>query len=255
MCGAANSPDEEYGIGKTTAIACAREGANVVAVSRDPTRVEATAEAIRQDPVVAAAREKWKQEGKGVVPGGRALGVAADCTSIDDVQRILSSTIDEFGPVDSLINAGFYDAQPNGFVKMDPERWQKSINLNLNAHYNLIHIFLPSMSISSGGNGGTILFVSTIAASHGLGIGLQRHGYAAGKSAASTLTRRIGVEYARDGIRGNVIEVGYIASPLLKRAVDAVPELDLEEVTAKRGSHVPGGVQGHRSMWRMLVHG
>ena len=54
------------------------------------------------------------------------------------------------------------------------------------------------------------------------GIGPQRHAYAAGKAAGATLTKRIGVENAKKGIRGNVIGIGYVTGPLVNRAVAQV---------------------------------
>ena len=81
----------------------------------------------------------------------------------------------------------------------------------------------------------------------GLGIGNQRHAYAAGKSGAATLTKRIGVEYAKKGIRGNVIGIGYVTGPLVNRAVASAiaggANTTLEKVTATRDSYVPRGKQ------------
>ena len=42
------------------------------------------------------------------------------------------------------------------------------------------------------------------------------------RSGAATLTKRIGVEYAKKGIRGNVIGIGYVTGPLVNRAVSQV---------------------------------
>ena len=226
VCGAGNDDGEAFGIGKMTAIVCAREGANVVAVSNNAAHAEGTAAAIRAD---ASAT-------------GDAIGVTADCTSPADVAALVEKTVDTFGSVNSLINAGVYDAQPNGFGKLDAERWLRSMDLNLHAQFYLIDAFLPTMTSDENG-GGSLVFVSTIAGSVGLGAGQQRHGYAAGKAGASALTKRIGVEYAKAGVRGNVVEAGYIASPLVTRAVEQAGA-DLDAVTATRDSYVPRGVQG-----------
>eukprot|EP00937_MAST-01D_sp_MAST-1D-sp2_P001293 g1293.t1 len=225
VCGAGNDEGEAFGIGKMTAVVCAREGANVVAVSNNAAHADGTAEAIRTDD-----------------SGSRsALAVTADCTNPDDVAALLAATVDAFGSVDSLINAGVYDAQPNGFKKLTPERWHRSMELNLHAQYYLVETFLPQMCAQPGG--GSLVFVSTIAGTVGLGVGQQRHGYAAGKAGASALTKRIGVEYAKDGVRGNVVEAGYIASPLVTRAVEQAGA-DIGAVTATRDAYVPRGRQG-----------
>ena len=50
-------------------------------------------------------------------------------------------------------------------------------------------------------------------------------------------TKRIGVEYAKKGIRGNVIQIGYISGPLVNRAV-AQGGADIGAVTATRDAYV-----------------
>ena len=75
----------------------------------------------------------------------------------------------------------------------------------------------------------------------------QRHAYAAGKSGAAVLTKRVGVEHAKQGIRGNVIGIGYVTGPLVNRAVSQAiaggANTTLEKVTAVRDSYVPRGKQ------------
>lgn len=143
-----------------------------------------------------------------------------------------------------MINAGVHSALPMGFGKMTPEAWARGIDLNLNAHYQLVHKFLPVFEAQEKGH---FIHFTTIASSVGLGIGNQRHAYAAGKSGAATLTKRIGVEYAKKGIRGNVVGIGYVTGPLVNRAVAQAiaggANTSIEKVTAVRDSYVPRGSQ------------
>jgi NAD(P)-dependent dehydrogenase (short-subunit alcohol dehydrogenase family) len=176
-----------------------------------------------------------------VAEGNNGTAFTGDCTNVADIERLLKTTVETYGQVDCVINAGVYDAQPNGFAKLDEDTWERSMNLNLNAQYHIIRTFLPQMEEQAGG--GNFVFVSTIAASVGLGLGPQRHGYAAGKAAATVLTRRIGVEYAKAGVRGNVIEAGYVASPLVTRAVSQAGA-DHAKVAAGRDAYTPRGLQG-----------
>ena len=83
---------------------------------------------------------------------------------------------------------------------------------------NTLQKVLPIFEEQGGGN---ILHFTTIAGSVGLGIGKQRHPYAAGKAAAAVLTKRVGAEYAPKNIRANVVEIGYCSGPLVNRAVKA----------------------------------
>jgi NAD(P)-dependent dehydrogenase (short-subunit alcohol dehydrogenase family) len=131
-----------------------------------------------------------------------------------------------------------------GFAKMDEDAWAKGIALNLTAHFNLIHRFLPGFQAQGSGN---IIHFTTIASSVALGVGNQRHAYAAGKAGAATLTKRIGVEQAKAGIRANVIGIGYVSGPLVNRAVAQAiaggAKTTLEKVTATRDAYVPRGRQ------------
>lgn len=144
------------------------------------------------------------------------------------------------------------------------QAWKIGIDLNLNAHFNLIHRFLPLFKVRPTGTcsrgptditplfcqeqkSGNIIHFTTIASSVGLGIKNQRHAYAAGKSGAAVLTKRIGVENAADGIRANVIGIGYVTGPLVNRAVAQAQaggaSVTLEQVTAGRDAYVPRGYQ------------
>merc|ERR1719326_1350476 len=127
-----------------------------------------------------------------------------------------------------------------GFGKMTDEAWVKSMDLNLNSHYHIISKFLPIFQKQKTGN---FIHFNTIAATCALGIGNQRHGYAAGKGAAAIMTMRVGVENAKQGIRGNVIGIGYVTGPLVNRAVKNAGS-DIAKVTAQRDSYVPRGYQG-----------
>jgi len=113
------------------------------------------------------------------------------------------------------------------------------MDLNLNAHFYLIHAFLPTFQEQGSGN---IIHYTTFGSAVGLGMGPQRHGYFAGKGGAAILTRRIGIENSKKGIRANVVSVGYAEGPLVDRAVNQANG-DHEAVNAKRAANVPRGVQ------------
>jgi 3-oxoacyl-[acyl-carrier protein] reductase len=200
--GAGNPPEEGHGIGAMTSIVLARQGAKVVSVSNEALNAETVTNAITAE-------------------GNEAMAHVADCTKTADVDALVKAVMAKYGQVDVLINAGIHSALPMGFSKMTPEAWKVGIDLNLTAHFNLIHGFLPIFEERQKGN---IIHFTTIAGSVGLGIGNQRHAYAAGKSGAATLTKRIGVEYAKKGIRGNVIGIGYVTGPLVNRAVAQVKQ-------------------------------
>ncbi len=105
------------GLGKATAICLAREGAKVVMCSR------------REDAIEAAAQEAG-QAAIEAENGGEAVGIAADVTQPEDIQRLVDTTVERFGRIDILINnAG---GPPSGsFETFDEQAYLDAINLNL----------------------------------------------------------------------------------------------------------------------------
>lgn len=225
VAGAGNPPAEGHGIGAYTSLVMARQGAKVVSVSNVAENCETVTDAI-------------------LAEGNDGMAFTADCTQQEDCIKLFEAAKAKYGKVDVLINAGIHSALPMGFGKMDHKAWGIGIDLNLNAHFNLIHAFLPHFQENKSGN---IIHFTTIASSVGLGIKNQRHAYAAGKAAAATLTKRIGVENATNGIRANVIGIGYVTGPLVNRAVaQAVAggaDTTIEKVTAVRDAYVPRQTQ------------
>lgn len=213
-CGAGNPPEEGHGIGAFTSLVCARLGAKVVSVSNV---------ALNSDTITAAIQSE----------GNEGSAYCCDVTKSDQVKELVAFAKEKYGRVDCLINSGVHNAQPNGFGKVTEEYWKSAIDTNLHAHFQLIHNFMPTFEEQGTGS---ILHFTTIAGSVGLGVGKQRHPYAAGKVGAAVLTKRIGTEYAKKGIRANVIEIGYCNGPLVNRAV-AQGGADIDAVTATRDAY------------------
>merc|ERR1712187_842719 len=170
---------------------------------------------------------------------GSGISIVADCTKLEECEKLCKAVVDKYGKVDVLINAGIHTALPMGFAKMTPDKWQLNLDLNLNAHFNLIYSFLPHFQAQKAGN---IMHYTTFGSHVALGMGNQRHGYFAGKGAAAILTKRIGIENAKLGIRANVVSIGYTTGPLVNRAVAKVGA-SIEDVTATRDGNVPRGKQ------------
>lgn len=126
------------GLGKATAICLAREGAKVVMCSR------------REDAIEAAAREAG-QAAIEAENDGKAIGIAADVTTPDDIRRLVDTTVERFGRVDILINnAG---GPPSGsFETFDEQAYLDAINLNLLSALRLSRAVVPHMKAQGGGS-------------------------------------------------------------------------------------------------------
>ncbi len=132
VAGAGNPPAEGHGIGAMTSIVLARQGANVVSVSNEALNCQTVTDAI-------------------VAEGLEGIAHVADCTKGGDVEGLVAATVAKYGRCDAVINAGIHSALPMGFGKMTEEAWAKGIDLNLNAHFHLIHKFLPVFESQQGG--------------------------------------------------------------------------------------------------------
>ena len=115
------------GIGKTVALAFARNGADVVAVDLALPPVEATAEEVR-------------------ALGRRALAVKADVSKWEDVERMAKAAAQELGGIDILINnAGIADIKPKPFFQVTEEEWDKIMSVNLKGVFFCCKAVFPFM--------------------------------------------------------------------------------------------------------------
>ena len=156
------------GIGAATALLAAKQG-YAVCVNYQ-TRVEAA------DTVVEAVESE----------GGRAIAVAGDVSSAEKVVRIFEETEAKLGPVTALVNnAGILEQQMR-VEAMTPERWSRVLAINVIGSFLCAREAVKRMSTKSGGSGGAIVNVSSMAAK--LGAPGEYVDYAASKAAVDALT-------------------------------------------------------------------
>jgi NAD(P)-dependent dehydrogenase (short-subunit alcohol dehydrogenase family) len=114
------------GLGRETALAFARYGADVAIASRDPEHLAPTAEEIRAH-------------------GVRCLAQPTNIRDIDSVERLQAAAYDEFGQVDFLINnaGGQFPALPS---QISDNGWRSVVDLNLNGTWNVVSRFMKPMT-------------------------------------------------------------------------------------------------------------
>lgn len=114
------------GLGRAVALGLAREGAKVAILSRDQARIQ------------SAARELSQQSGSQVV------GIAADVSKLDDVQRAVDQAAKQFGTINILVtNAG--GPPPGTFLNLTDEQWKQAVDLTLMSAVRLSHAVIPHM--------------------------------------------------------------------------------------------------------------
>ncbi|CAN5661464.1 3-oxoacyl-ACP reductase [soil metagenome] len=196
------------GIGLETARRFAEEGANICIVDLNESAGE------------AAATET----------GG--LYIQADVTDADDVQRMYSEVAERFGGVDVLFNnAGISPPEDDSILTTDYEAWQRVQDVNLKSVYLCCKYGIPHLLERGGGS--VINTASFVAV---MGAATSQVSYTASKGGVLAMSRELGVQFARQGIRVNSLCPGPVNTPLLQELFAKDPEK-----AARRMIHLPMG--------------
>jgi NAD(P)-dependent dehydrogenase (short-subunit alcohol dehydrogenase family) len=196
------------GIGLASAIRLAAEGARIVAVDVDETA------------------------GKPVAAETGGLFVQADVSVEDDVRRIYQTTHEAYGRVDiAFNNAGISPPDDDSILTTDLDAWHRVQQVNLTSVYLCCKHAIGYMRQQ--GKGSVINTASFVAV---LGSATSQISYTASKGGVLALSRELGVQFAREGIRVNALCPGPVNTPLLRELFAKDPER-----AARRLVHVPMG--------------
>jgi NAD(P)-dependent dehydrogenase (short-subunit alcohol dehydrogenase family) len=160
------------------------------------------------------------------------LAFQADVSSEDDVKRVYDGTREAFGRIDVLFNnAGINPNDDTSVLDTSVEAWQRVQDVNLRGVFLCCKHGIPHLLESGGGS--VINTASFVAV---MGAAVSQISYTASKGGVVSLSRELGVEFARRGVRVNALCPGPVATPLLLElfAKD-------EEQAARRMVHVPMG--------------
>lgn len=195
------------GIGAAIARACAREGATPVLVDKDGEAGKHLQTELRK---------------------ASACGlISTDLVPASNCAAAVEATLRDFGRLDVLVNnAGINDNA--GLEHGSPEKFLRSLDLNLHHYYNMAHYALPALKKS----GGCIINIASKVAMTGQG---GTSGYAAAKGAILALTREWAVELLPYGIRVNALLPAEVMTPLYKQWLGTFPDPDekLKQITAR----------------------
>jgi NAD(P)-dependent dehydrogenase (short-subunit alcohol dehydrogenase family) len=189
------------GIGEAIAKAFAREGASVVITGR------------RQVELDRVVSDIVKEEGK-------AFSVVGSVTGELHVQETARQTVQRFGRLDILVNnAGLGDFGKR-LHEIDDATWTQVLDVNLTGVFRMTRAVLPQMLKQQRG---VIVNISSIASLVGIP---TLSAYAASKGALDSLTRSLAVDYAKEGIRCNVVNPGLIDTPMAAPLMSNPEHLD-----------------------------
>jgi NAD(P)-dependent dehydrogenase (short-subunit alcohol dehydrogenase family) len=161
-----------------------------------------------------------------------ATYVQVDVTDKDQVDALFRTAKESFGSVDvAFNNAGISPPEDDSILDTDLDAWNLVQRVNLTSVYLCCKAALPYMLEQ--GSGSIINTASFVAV---MGAATSQISYSASKGGVLSMTRELGVQFARQGVRVNALCPGPVNTPLLKElfAKD-------EERAARRLVHVPMG--------------
>jgi NAD(P)-dependent dehydrogenase (short-subunit alcohol dehydrogenase family) len=196
------------GIGLASARRLAAEGATVVAVDID------------------------EAAGKSVAAETGGTFIAADVSSEDDVRQVYESVAARHGRVDiAFNNAGISPPEDDSVLTTGLEAWRRVQDVNLTSVYLCCKHVIPYMQRQ--GQGSIINTASFVAV---MGAATSQVSYTASKGGVLAMSRELGVQFAREGIRVNALCPGPVNTPLLQELFAKDPER-----AARRLVHIPLG--------------
>ena len=192
------------GIGKEIAAVFAREGAKIVIADLNQQGADETALELGGP--------------------GKAIGVAMDVTSEEQVDAGMAKAIKVFGRIDVLVsNAGIQTVFP---IEDFPfAKWKQLLAIHLDGAYLTTHAALRHMYARSGG--GSIIYMGSV---HSKEASPLKAPYVTAKHGLIGLAKVVAKEGAKHGVRANVICPGFVRTPLVEKQIpEQAKELGITE--------------------------
>ncbi|RYB90442.1 3-oxoacyl-ACP reductase [Nocardioides oleivorans] len=158
--------------------------------------------------------------------------VHVDVTSKDEVDALFRTAKDTYGSVDiAFNNAGISPPEDDSILDTDLDAWRKVQEVNLTSVYLCCKAALPYMLEQKRGS-----IINTASFVAVMGAATSQISYSASKGGVLSMSRELGVQFAREGVRVNALCPGPVNTPLLKELFASD-----EERAARRLVHVPMG--------------
>ena len=186
------------GIGQSTAVLFAKEGASVVIADIDPRRGMKTVEMIK-------------------AANGESLFVEVDISKEDSVKNMVKAVIDCYGRIDILVNSAAIFVEAT-VLNTTVEDWDNIMAVNLRGMFLCCKYVIPEM-IKAGK--GSIVNIGSEAGITGF---KNQTAYDASKGGVVNMTRCLALDFAENNIRANCVCPGTTETPMVKKAIEIAPD-------------------------------
>ena len=203
----------DSGIGNATAKLLASEGVNILLNDIKSEELEAAVAEVQQH----------------VSGGNRVIGVKADLTKNEQVQKLAERAQQEFGGADIVVNCAGIRGAAGDFLELTDDDWYETIDVDLMAAVRVCRAFIPQLREKGWGR---IVLISSENASQPYA---EESPYNACKAGVINLTKCLSRAYGADGLRINTVSPAYVKTPM----TDAM----MEELAEERGTSRAEAVQ------------
>jgi NAD(P)-dependent dehydrogenase (short-subunit alcohol dehydrogenase family) len=187
------------GIGESTALLFAKEGAKLILTDVNTEKGEKLVEAIKKD-------------------GGEAVFLKADVSRPEASEETVNLALEKYGQLDIAVNNAGIGGATVPVGEYEADEWNKVLGINLSGVFYGMRYQIPAM-LKAGG--GSIINVASILGSVGFAYSAA---YVAAKHGVLGLTKTAALEYSANGIRINSVGPAFIKTPLLENLDDDLLE-------------------------------
>lgn len=174
------------------------EGANVVLLGRDMTKLEKVRKTIKDY-------------------SSRTVAIPCDITNESQVIQTVNQITDHYGRIDILVNNAGVITDPIHFHEMTEEDWTSLVNTNVFGTFRITKSVIVKMLENK--NGGSIINIGSISAERAIPK-VHLTVYCTTKAAINMFTKGLAVEYARRNIRCNCVNPGIVNAGMIKSYLD-----------------------------------